>query len=510
MKHLCSLFMCYLLVTFHTTTQAQNKSWNLLLEKKVARFIGSQVYETDSFYIVVGTSVDSFGFVEQGFSISKVDKKNGSLVHTSHYEEQGVQFDFNRSNNGFIIDNAIYFPQKTQTRPYSVRLFKTNINTLQTESLMTVYPPDTTSIYNMFLYDFIIIDKASFILTDYYIGEFNTPTFKAIPIMIKHDLRSNETDIIRFFNFEGKHGMNRLANLDENILIFGSIMGEKIGTGNMTIFNLDLNGQKNWEYQTPNLSPIYDVKDIHSINDKEVLLASYDSFFDYSDFQLYSRWTVTRYDVANNKIVWSNFWDELRKPYIWSAAKFVKTKNEGEYFLMANDYVGNDTSNYTTGKIVKFNENGQRMWQKTYYYRTNWALSNDFNNIISTSDGNFLIVGYESKGRAPWLVKIDEDGNILPIDTTSTTTEHDIANSIPEIKVYPNPASHAIIINQGEITDMNYQLIDMAGQVVKTIPLPQAHHHVIWDISDVASGTYILTMLQGGKVIGTRQQVVLK
>ncbi|MBK8626950.1 MAG: T9SS type A sorting domain-containing protein [Saprospiraceae bacterium] len=81
---------------------------------------------------------------------------------------------------------------------------------------------------------------------------------------------------------------------------------------------------------------------------------------------------------------------------------------------------------------------------------------------------------------------------------------------MPEIKIYPNPASHSIIINQGEITDMTYQLIDMNGGIVKAISLPHAHHNVVWDINDVVAGTYVLTMTQGGKLIGSKQQVVVK
>ena len=78
------------------------------------------------------------------------------------------------------------------------------------------------------------------------------------------------------------------------------------------------------------------------------------------------------------------------------------------------------------------------------------------------------------------------------------------------VSVYPNPASRSIIINQGEITDMTYQLIDMQGAVIKSLPIPYAHHNVIWDISDVDSGSYVLTMLQGGKVIGTQKQLVVR
>ena len=177
---------------------------------------------------------------------------------------------------------------------------------------------------------------------------------------------------------------------------------------------------------------------------------------------------------------------------------------------MANDYEKNDTASYGTGKIVKFNDKGQRLWQKRYYYNNKRFYLNKFFNIIMTTDSNYLIVGDENWIQSAWLVKIDEDGNILPIDTTSTTTDHDVVSSIPEIKVYPNPASHSIIINQGEITDMTYQLIDMNGGIVKAISLPHAHHNVVWDISDVTSGTYILSMKQGEKLIGSRQQVVVK
>ncbi len=176
---------------------------------------------------------------------------------------------------------------------------------------------------------------------------------------------------------------------------------------------------------------------------------------------------------------------------------------------MASDI---DSTMDSIGKVIKFNADGKKIWQKNYDFTTNQGFNN-FNNIISTTDSNYLIVGEifsVDLPQAPWLVKIDEDGNILPIDTTSTTTDHDVVSSIPEIKVYPNPASHSIIINQGEITDMTYQLIDMNGGIVKAISLPHAHHNVVWDISDVTSGTYILSMKQGEKLIGSRQQVVVK
>lgn len=423
-----------------------------------------------------------------------------------------MEYGIYSNRNAYIDDDYIYVIQNSNSFPAKATIFQTDLKTLETKDLYTFSPPSSASLSEaMFLNDFLVESNNFYILIKYYSGKFNTPTFEGHPVVVK--VNSKTMDVDTFYlksNLPSKIGFNRIISFNNGLLIFGFIPGTSLATGNLLILNLDLNGNLIWQYQTPSISSIYDVKDILPLKDQDVLLASYDSYFDYSDLQLYTRWTVTKYDVENKKIVWSNYWDEPRKPYIWGTAKMIKTKKEGEYFLMANDYVGNDTSSYTTGKIVKFNDKGQRLWQKRYYYNNKRFYLNKFFNIIMTTDSNYLIVGDENWIQTAWLVKIDEDGNILPLDTTSAAIDIDVADQIPEVKLYPNPASHTIIINQGEITDMTYQLIDISGAVVKTIPLPHAHHHVVWDISDVASGTYVLRMMQSGKLIGSKQQVVVK
>ncbi len=486
----------------------QPKVWNLGIETEVARFFGSQVYETDSFYYVVGTSVDEFGMVEQGFSVSKLNKKDASVIATIHYEESGVQFDFNQCRKGILSDSVIIFPLSTSTLPASITLFKVNIHTLNIEKLLSFPPPDSSSNYTMYLNDFIKIEEDFYTSSDYSIGKFDTPSFKNIDFILKFNIRTKNISFIQLFR-EGKLIINQMCPFNNGLLIFGTFLGTQVATGKMAIYYLNLDDNVEWEYQTPSLSPIHDVRYLYPLNEKEVLLASYDSFFSSSDFQVLTRWTVTRYDVINKKIVWSNFWNEPRKPNIKGAAKIVKSKKDNEYLLMAND---KDSTNDGIGKVVKFNGDGQRLWQKTYDFTANQGF-NDFNNIIQTSENNYLIVGRifsVDLPQAPWLVKIDEDGNILPIDTTSSTVNQDISQAIPEIKVYPNPASHSIIINQGEIAGMTYQLIHMSGAVVKTLPMSHAHHNTIWDISDMPVGNYIINMLQDGKVIGTKQVVIIE
>jgi hypothetical protein len=510
MRFIFSFLILIINVDVSHMLYGQNTSWNLLLEKQVDRHVGSQVYETDSFYYVVGTSIDTFGTPEQGFSISKVNKNDASIILSNHYEEKDIKFDFFNCRKGVILGNEIIISQSTFTQPFTINLFKININTLDIKNILNVKPPENANKYSFFFKDIHLLNDKVYILAEYYIGEINTPTFQAIQTLICYDLLKFEFTLKEIIGKNKEIGFYKLNSVSNNLIAFGSIKGSQLATGKMAIAKMDIHGNVIWIYESSDLSPIHNVKDIYPINDKEVLLASSDTFFDNAKFEPFTRWTVTRFEIESKKIIWSTFWNEPRKPNIFGNARIIKTKTNGEYFLMANDYVREDTLSFAKGKMVKFNDKGERIWQKTYYFDNKWIYLNKFYNIIPTNDSNYLIVGDENYFQAPWLVKIDEDGNILPIDTTSATADPDIQHTIPEIKIYPNPALHTIIINQGEIADMTYQLTDMTGAVVKTIPLPQAHHHVVWDISDVASGTYVLTMLQGGKVIRSRQQVVIK
>ncbi len=57
MKYLKLVLLNLYFLFFSLSLHAQDEQWNLVLETDVARFIGYQVFETDSFYYVVGTSI---------------------------------------------------------------------------------------------------------------------------------------------------------------------------------------------------------------------------------------------------------------------------------------------------------------------------------------------------------------------------------------------------------------------------------------------------------------------
>lgn len=508
MQHQIFLFLIIIQIANVETPFAQTKEWNLLIDKEVGRHFGYQVYETDSFYYVAGTSIDTFGTPEQGFSVTKIDKIDARVIATHHYEELEIELDFNLCKNGYLVGENIYIAQVSIHEPYFVALYGINIYTLEVDKLLEVPLPDAASSYAFYLRDIHYLDNTFYILTKYYVGEYGTPDFDGIDILIKYDMGTKVSKIITLEGYNPKTAMLKMDHIDDQLIIFGSIMGEYVGTGKMYIMSVDTSGGVNWRYETPAQTPIHDVIDIYPLNDHEVLLVSY--YGVYANFWLKVRWVVTRYDLTNKKAVWSTYWNEPSKVSIFGEAKIIPAKNNGEYMLMANDTVLDDTTNYTQGKIIKFTEDGERIWQKTYVYNQDWAIFNDFYDIISISNNCYLVAGYESLHKSPWLVKIDEDGNILPMDTTSTASDPTWHQGLPEISVYPNPASSSIIINQGDITDMTYQLMDMSGSLVKTVSLPQAHHHMLWDISDVSEGTYVLVISQEGLILDKKQQIILR
>ena len=170
MRNLKLLFLIIIQIANVETPFAQGKEWNLLIDKEVGRHFGYQVYETDSFYYVAGTSIDTFGKPEQGFSVTKVNKTDAHVIATHHYEEPGQELDFNYSRRGYLVGDKIYFTLKSRPAPYFVALYTVDIHSLEVEKELEVPLPEEASQRSFFLNDLLYIDKTFYILTKYYIG----------------------------------------------------------------------------------------------------------------------------------------------------------------------------------------------------------------------------------------------------------------------------------------------------------------------------------------------------
>ena len=503
MKSRILFFILICIFSIHPTSKGQNSHWNLVIDEGYHTFLCSYLLERDSTYYLFGSTVDTIPTYEQGVSVSKISSKSAKRLSSVYYGEKDVLFTICQVNSLIHENNKIIIPLSKGNSGASVHLFSYDLDQSIYEKLKVIPSPESLSNF-VFLSDFFSQGEFAYILCGIQTKDTNEP------MILKINKVNWDYKYIRWKEKKDTIIQQKMAFHNGGIIVYATYHVAGFLNYGLLITFMDLDGNIIWEQKSPGVVTNNDIDHILPINDHEILISSNDFIYDYNIKNVTSRYAVMRYNTETKKPVWYTWWNEPRKENRTSESQIIKSTKSDHYFLMASDYIREDTLYYTSGKIVKFNNNGQKLWQKSYYHSSKWAVINEFINMIPTSDGNYLIGGWEGLSGNAWLVKIDEDGNILPIDTTSSIDQINITRDLPEIKIYPNPASHSIIINQGEISDMTYQLIDITGAVVKTIPLPHAHHHLVWDISEVASGTYILAMMKGTTLIGTKQVEVVK
>lgn len=113
---------------------------------------------------------------------------------------------------------------------------------------------------------------------------------------------------------------------------------------------------------------------------------------------------ITKSDAAGNK-VWQKTFGGAKPDF----AKHMIATSDGNFMIVgySESYSSGDRDIY----VLKVDQSGNEVWKKTY---GGWG--NDVGeDIIATSDGNFLIVGYSDSGSSTGqnanLIKIDASGN---------------------------------------------------------------------------------------------------
>ncbi len=298
-----------------------------------------------------------------------------------------------------------------------------------------------------------------------------------------------------------------------HIIVFGNYT-PKIFSKNavLVVTELNRNHDKIRQFVSPIIHRVYRTTDAIVENDSiaYILCMGHDIDLALGDSAFPS--FLFKFDLKTFKIIWKRSREKPATIYASYPSQLVKGHKAGEYLFctVANGLGLSDTFYYTVGRVVKVNANGEIVWYKDYTYLPN---NNNDNNatssLLATADGHYLLGGddYSNGQINSWLVKIDEDGNIVPIDTTSATTQP--IRDLPDITIYPNPAHDYIIINQGEQSDMRYSIYDAQGRIALSQTVAEPHQNMIWDISALTSGMYVLSISHKGQIVKSVQLVVL-
>jgi|GEM_PF-1023756 len=225
--------------------------------------------------------------------------------------------------------------------------------------------------------------------------------------------------------------------------------------------------------------------------------------------------TVLKLDT-NLNVVW-------REPV---GPKGYTSRAEGHYSLVESHsgdgyiYVGIDAA-FDNARMGKISADGDSLW----HYEISSFIGRDsietelLDDVIPTSDGYYTACGRRFGARLKndsinsfvqlWLLKFDDDGNIVNVgqrvSTNDVGEEEDLA-----IIVYPNPSADFFFIKQEEAIAYNYKLYDMSGKLIAS---KQSSSEVasitILDMTSYASGMYHL-IIQDTKGNVVKQEKLVK
>ncbi|MFD1550894.1 hypothetical protein DNU06_05170 [Putridiphycobacter roseus] len=207
-----------------------------------------------------------------------------------------------------------------------------------------------------------------------------------------------------------------------------------------------------------------------------------------------------------------------------------------------NEFVAVGTIYNLTGKagsLMKFNEEGEVLWNRSYIKIPRLSNPNivygnhELYDVERTPDSGFVMVGEarnfanpnEPMGQLGWLVKTDKHGclvpgceefdNPSPIDTSTVEPIDTVITPkptpAPKIIVYPNPVQNELNIyfaSESLALNATAALYSSNGQIVNQWPIANNFITYILDVSDLASGVYILKIINGAEV--ATQKVVVE
>ena len=173
------------------------------------------------------------------------------------------------------------------------------------------------------------------------------------------------------------------------------------------------------------------------------------------------------------------------------------------------DTVSNPLLWNTAGNLMKFNIDGEVIWERFYqninYDSTMFNIpSHVLYSASMTPDSGFAMVGqvlgYDNTGAGTgqfgWLVKADKYGCLVP-----GCQQYDDLGINPSLvstiglKTYPNPANNELYIyyaNQNHSNQVKGVLFNNMGQQIMQFSMPTNHTTYMMNVSTLNKGMYIL------------------
>jgi len=207
---------------------------------------------------------------------------------------------------------------------------------------------------------------------------------------------------------------------------------------------------------------------------------------------------LAKIDDSGN-IIWRTVFTQYNRAFI------LQSRQLSNNTILSAGEIRNDSLFGPIAWIVKHDENGNKLWERFYYWNKDSMLGMAINDFIETSDGGILATGFayktESNGisRSQFLLmKLDSNGCLVNDCGLFTGIEEYVPQQTLQARIYPNPTTGTLTIELPNGQGGSMALYNLLGQSVYQTTLAGGQTTLALNLPP---GLYLYRIGSGGKAV---------
>ncbi len=195
--------------------------------------------------------------------------------------------------------------------------------------------------------------------------------------------------------------------IDKNNNVIVAVIDSSTGVNDRQwrLMKFDTNGNSLWNFTYNPTSGNDEIYGVAVDNDNSILISGVDSSGS-------NQWVIMKFDTNGN-----HFWNITTNPSSGSDRAYsVAVDNNNSFVVVGTEYVGAGGGSDTKWRVMKFDTNGNNLWNYTSDMSSQYDLANvvavDSNNSIvvggwdaltgSTSDNQWRVMKFDTNGNSIW------------------------------------------------------------------------------------------------------------
>jgi hypothetical protein len=456
-----------------------------------------KLFETEDAYYAM-CYADYVGTAHFGFQIQKHDRSSGEVLSKSYFGIDGAFMSITGQSPIYHKDDKLIFHcDSPNMYEFEYDLYNNEI------AIRDSFINPAPEIAGFFLYDVRFFgDTTVYVVTQPYDNEDEYQP----ALLIRYP--DNTKQVKTYELSDSLSGFNSIRKISpDRYLVTGSkVMGLFFYNTTVSVNILDENFDIIHQFSSEVADHYFSISDIYMPDDTTAFLLTKKFKWDDYGGEVGFEHNVLRYNLNTDEIEWA--FGKSEYPIALGTNKgSIVPSHEPDHLLYCTTegrYSESGDSLEIIGKVFKINYEGDLIWERSYSHYNQYGSQNVFKTMIPTSDRRYLVGGTVRYGGVnSWLVKIDEDGNVLEDNVSSL--ENESVEAFKEYKIYPNPASDILEIefNFTRQSVFSINIYTLHGSLLLSKDVEKSTRGVKMDISSLPEGQFFYQINEGSKILAS-------